>query len=126
MRACIEDRQAIHESAYRYHESLRTGGHTVVGLNKYAEDDDGSVEILKVDPAVERGQVARLAAVRAARDKAQMHALLADVRAAARGTQNLLYPMKDALRAGATVGEVCGVLREEWGEYDKLRMKGIG
>ena len=125
--ACIEYMQeAIHESAYRYHESLRTGGHTVVGLNKYAEDDDASVEILKVDPAVERGQVARLAAVRAARDKAQMHALLADVRAAARGTQNLLYPMKDALRAGATVGEVCGVLREEWGEYDKLRMKGIG
>ncbi len=125
--ACIEFMQeAIHESAYRFHEAVRTGERKVVGLNTLVEDDEAAVEILRVDPAVERGQVARLQAVRAGRDEARVQACLGDIRAAARGTQNLLYPMRDALRALATVGEVCGVLREEWGEYDKLRVRGVG
>jgi methylmalonyl-CoA mutase, N-terminal domain len=59
-------------------------------------------------------------ALRAARDQGEVDARLEDVRAAARGTANLLPPMREALRARATVGEVCGVLRREFGEYDRM------
>jgi methylmalonyl-CoA mutase N-terminal domain/subunit len=70
-----------------------------------------------VDPAIEAGQAARLAAVRAARDAATVESTLAALREAAGGTGNVLWPMKDALRARATVGEVCDALREVWGTY---------
>jgi methylmalonyl-CoA mutase N-terminal domain/subunit len=62
-----------------------------------------------------------VAALREARDAAAVEARLADLRDAARGPANLLPPMREALRARATVGEVCGVLREEFGEYDRVR-----
>ena len=78
------------------------------------------VEILRIDPAVERGQAERLAALRARRDGERVQRCLDAVRAAARGTDNLLPPMREALRARATVGEVSGVLRQEYGEYDRL------
>ncbi|MCU0306414.1 MAG: methylmalonyl-CoA mutase family protein [Thermoleophilia bacterium] len=118
---CIEFmREAIADSAYRWHEALRTGERAVVGLNTLVEEGEADVEILKIDPEVERAQVARTQALRARRDPDAVRARLEDVRTAARGTANLLYPMRDALRARATVGEVCNVLREEYGEYDKL------
>jgi methylmalonyl-CoA mutase N-terminal domain/subunit len=79
------------------------------------------VPIHRIDPQIEVDQVARIARLRADRDQGAVDDRLAAVRAAARGTENLLPPMREALRARATVGEVCGVLREEFGEYDKLR-----
>jgi methylmalonyl-CoA mutase N-terminal domain/subunit len=118
---CIQFmRDAIEESAFRVHEELREGERRVVGLNVNVEREEAPVEILRIDPAVEAGQVLRLAGLRERRDPAEVRARLDEVRAAARGTANLLPPMREALRARATVGEVCGVLREEYGEYDRL------
>jgi len=116
--------EAIHESAYRHERAVQAGDVRIVGLNAYVEDDEVGPEILRVDPAIERAQVGRLAALRAGRDQAEVARLLGDVRSAARGTANMLPPMREALSAKATIGEVCGVLREEWGEYDRVRGRG--
>ena len=72
---------------------------------------------LRVDPAIEQQQADRLAKLRAERDQQAVDAALAELRKAAEGTDNVLYPMKEALRARATVGEVCNTLRETWGAY---------
>ena len=74
-------------------------------------------EPLRVDPAIEAEQAERLAKLRADRDGAVVEAALTRLQAAARGTDNVLYPMRDALAARATVGEVCDALREVWGTY---------
>nr|HMN97873.1 methylmalonyl-CoA mutase family protein [Miltoncostaeaceae bacterium] len=118
---CIEwMRDAIGDAAFRHHEEIRDGGRIVVGVNALREDDEQPVPIHRIDEGIEAAQIGRIAALREARDAGQVAARLADVRAAARGTDNLLHPMREALRARATVGEVCGVLREEFGEYDRI------
>ena len=113
-------REAIADAAFRHHEEVTAGTREVVGVNAYREDDEQPVAIHRIDPQIEVDQVERLRRLRATRDAAEVEARLADVRAAARGTANLLPPMREALRARATVGEVCGVLREEYGEYDRM------
>jgi methylmalonyl-CoA mutase N-terminal domain/subunit len=114
-------REAIGDAAFRHHEEVAAGDRVVVGVNANVEEDEAPVPIHRIDPQIEVDQVARIARLRADRDQGTVDDRLAAVRAAARGTENLLPPMRDALRARATVGEVCGVLREEFGEYDKLR-----
>jgi methylmalonyl-CoA mutase N-terminal domain/subunit len=119
---CIEwMREAIGDAAFRHHEEVAAGDRVVVGVNANVEEDEAPVPIHRIDPQIEVDQVARIARLRADRDQGTVDDRLAAVRAAARGTENLLPPMREALRARATVGEVCGVLREEFGEYDKLR-----
>ncbi len=119
---CIEFmREAIADAAFRHHEEVLAGEREVVGVNVLREDDEPPIEIHRIDPRIETDQVARLAELRAGRDAAAVEARLAGVREAARGDANLLPPMREALRARATVGEVCGVLREEFGEYDRVR-----
>jgi methylmalonyl-CoA mutase, N-terminal domain len=119
---CIDYmRDAISDAAFRHHEEVAAGEREVVGVNVLREDDEQPVEIHTMDPRIEADQIARLDALRAARDGAEVTARLDDVRAAARGSDNLLPPMREALRARATVGEVCGVLRAEFGEYDRVR-----
>jgi methylmalonyl-CoA mutase N-terminal domain/subunit len=113
-------RDAIHDAAYRHHQAVARGTQSVVGLNVHVEDEEVPVEILKIDPVIERDQVARTAQLRARRDGALVDRLLSDVEQAARGDANLLYPMREALRARATVGEVSGVLRAVYGEHDRL------
>ncbi|MBM3634726.1 MAG: methylmalonyl-CoA mutase [Actinobacteria bacterium] len=113
-------RDEIADAAFRWHKAMESGERTVVGINVQAEPDDSRIDILKIDPAIERAQVARLADLRAKRDEADVSAALDAVRSAARGTDNLLPPMHRALGARATIGEVCGVLREEFGEYDRV------
>jgi methylmalonyl-CoA mutase N-terminal domain/subunit len=113
-------RDEIADAAYRWHKGMESGDRKVVGINVQAEPDDSQIDILKIDPAIERAQVARLADLRAERDEADVSAALDAVRSAARGTDNLLPPMHRALGARATIGEVCGVLREEFGEYDRV------
>jgi methylmalonyl-CoA mutase, N-terminal domain len=118
---CIElMRDQIEDAALRFHRAVESGEKRIVGLNANVEETEPPVELQRIDPAVERGQVERVRALRAARDGAAVERLLEDVRAAARGGRNLLPAMREALRARATVGEVCGVLRVEWGEYDRL------
>ncbi|MEK9810453.1 MAG: methylmalonyl-CoA mutase family protein, partial [Candidatus Nanopelagicales bacterium] len=107
----------IEKSAYQVAQEIDAGERTVVGVNRFAIDEDEHYEPLRVDPAIEADQRARLAQIRAERDQVAVDEALARVRTAAAGTDNLLYPMKDALRARATVGEVSDALREVWGVY---------
>jgi methylmalonyl-CoA mutase N-terminal domain/subunit len=89
----------------------------VVGVNRYRTDEEEPYEPLRVDPAIEEQQAERLSALRAERDQGAVDKHLAALQEAARGTDNVLYPMKEALRARATVGEVCNALRDVWGLY---------
>jgi methylmalonyl-CoA mutase, N-terminal domain len=108
----------IHDAAYRAQRSLETRDSIVVGVNEFTHGSERSdMEILRVDPAIERAQVQRLKALRARRDQAAVERALARLREAARGTENLMPLIVDAVKAYATVGEVCHALRAEWGEY---------
>ena len=93
----------------------------VVGVNRYVVDDEVEPEILSIDPALQAGQIERVRRLRADRDQAAVEARLDDVRAAARGTQNLLPPMRAALASRATLGEVSDALREVFGQYQPGR-----
>jgi len=107
----------IGQAAYEYTKSIDDDERVLVGVNKFTIDDEPEPVVFPIDPALERGQRERLATLRAERDNDELNARLGDVADAARGTQNLLYPMKDALRARATLGEVSDALREVFGTY---------
>ncbi|WP_405851286.1 methylmalonyl-CoA mutase family protein [Streptomyces sp. NBC_01369] len=107
----------IERSAYRIALETDSAERVVVGVNRFQLDEEEPYEPLRVDPTIEAEQAARLAKLRADRDQGAVDAALARLRKAAEGTENVLYPMKDALRARATVGEVCDALREVWGRY---------
>jgi methylmalonyl-CoA mutase N-terminal domain/subunit len=107
----------IEESAFGYHERYRTEQDVVVGVNRYVDDTAEVDEILSVDPATERGQIERLKQFKAERDQTLVDQRLGELRAAARGTDNLLHPLRAALKDRASVGEVCGALRDVFGEY---------
>ena len=107
----------IEESALSYHERYATGQDVVVGVNKYVTEEIEDVEVLKIDPGTEERQLARLAEFKAARDQELVAKRLEALRDVARGKGNLLYPIKDALRDGASIGEVCGAMRDAFGEY---------
>ncbi|MGW2175251.1 acyl-CoA mutase large subunit family protein [Streptomyces sp. NPDC001705] len=108
----------IERSAYQVAQETDSGERVVVGVNRFQLDEEEPYEPLRVDPAIEAQQAERLAKLRAERDQEAVDAALAALRKAAGGTGNVLYPMKDALRARATVGEVCNALREVWGTYE--------
>ncbi|HVW18434.1 MAG TPA: methylmalonyl-CoA mutase family protein [Solirubrobacteraceae bacterium] len=107
----------IDESAWGYQERYRTGQDVVVGVNRYVEDEPVVEEILRVDPRVEREQVERLRAFKADRDQELAARRLDELRDAARGTGNLLVPIREALRDRCSLGEVCGAMRDVFGEY---------
>ena len=107
----------IEESAASYHERYRTGQDIIVGVNKYVTDTVDDVDILRVDPESEQKQLARLAKFKENRDQEKVAARLDDLREVARGDGNLLYPIKDALRDNASIGEVCNAMRDVFGEY---------
>ncbi|MFI2300628.1 methylmalonyl-CoA mutase [Actinacidiphila glaucinigra] len=107
----------IERNAYRIARETDSGERVVVGVNRFQLEAEEPYEPLRVDPAIEAAQVERLAALRAGRDGRAVDAALSALRKAAEGTEDVLYPMRDALRARATVGEVCGALREVWGTY---------
>ena len=107
----------IDQAAYEYTKSIDDGERVIVGLNRFRVEGEPEPVPFPMDPALEAGQRARLAQFKADRDADAITARLEDVRAAARGTQNLLYPMKEALRANATLGEVSDALRDVFGVY---------
>ncbi len=107
----------IERSAYRVAREIEAGERVVVGVNKFAASGGERYEPLRVDPAIEQAQAARLEQLRASRDAAGVRRRLDDLRQAADGPGNLLYPLREALAARATVGEVCDALRETWGQY---------
>jgi methylmalonyl-CoA mutase, N-terminal domain len=110
-------KEQIESSAYRIATQIDSGERVVVGLNRFGADEEEAYEPLRVDPAIEAAQSARLAALRTERDSAAVEAALADLAKAAQGTENVLPPMLQALRLRATVGEVCHTLRGVWGTY---------
>ena len=107
----------IEESAASYHERYRTGQDVIVGVNKYVTDVVDDVDILKVDPEAEARQLKRLKAFKENRDQAELDRRLDALRDVARGDGNLLPPIKEALRAGGSIGEVCNAMRDVFGEY---------
>jgi methylmalonyl-CoA mutase N-terminal domain/subunit len=114
----------IEKSAFSYQQQVESGERVIVGVNRFHEAEDEEIELHRLDPAAERRQLERTARVRAERNADETAAALARVRETALGDGNLLPPMRDALRARCTVGELCGVLREEWGTYDAQRSPG--
>jgi methylmalonyl-CoA mutase N-terminal domain/subunit len=110
-------KQEIESAAYRIANEIDNGERVVVGVNRFTVDADESYEPLRADPTIEAGQVARLAALRASRDADAVTTTLDELRKAAEGDDNVLPPMRAALRARATVGEVCHTLRAVWGVH---------
>jgi methylmalonyl-CoA mutase, N-terminal domain len=110
-------KQEIEKSAYRIAREIDSGERVVVGVNRFVMDDEEAYEPLRVDPAIEAAQAARLAALRSERDTDAVDTALADLGKAAQGTENVLPFMREALRLRATVGEVCHTLRAVWGVY---------
>ncbi|APU17444.1 MULTISPECIES: methylmalonyl-CoA mutase [Actinoalloteichus] len=118
--AAIEEgfqKSEIEETAYQNSREIDGGERVVVGLNRFTIDVEEPYEPLRVDPTIEEAQAARLARLRAERDDAEVKSALAELTETAKGTGNVLYPMKRALVARATVGEVCHALRSVWGTY---------
>ena len=109
--------EEIEEAAYAYTKSVDDGSRTIVGVNKFTSDEATNVPVLKIDAERERNQVERLRQFKQRRDGAQVAARLDDLRAAARGSDNVLYPMRAALKANATLGEVSDALRDVFGVY---------
>ena len=108
----------IEEAAFAYAQQVEAGERVIVGVNKYEEHEPEPIELHRLDPEAERRQLERTARVRAERDAQAAEAAIERVREAARGTENLLPPLREALRARCTIGELCNVLREEFGMYD--------
>jgi methylmalonyl-CoA mutase N-terminal domain/subunit len=109
----------IAEASFAYHQKLEKGEKKVVGVNCYPGSAGQPLEILRVSHEVERDQVAELARRRAGRDQAAVDGALAAMIAAARSGENMIPPMLLAAQAEATLGEICGALREEWGTYSE-------
>jgi methylmalonyl-CoA mutase, N-terminal domain len=107
----------IEQAAYEYTKSIDDDERVIVGLNKFTIDNEPEPSVFPIDPQLEVDQKLRLAAYKADRDADAVATRLEDVRVAARGDQNLLYPMKEALRANATLGEVSDALRDVFGIY---------
>jgi methylmalonyl-CoA mutase, N-terminal domain len=107
----------IEQAAYEYTKSIDDDERVIVGVNKFTMDDEPEPKVFPIDPELEGNQVARLKAYKANRDTAAVESALAAVKATAHGTDNLLYSMKGALRADATLGEISDALREVFGVY---------
>jgi methylmalonyl-CoA mutase N-terminal domain/subunit len=112
----------IEEAAFRFARDVEQGERVVVGVNRYEDEGGGvEVELQRIDPEIERRQLERTGRVRAERDGDAATRALREVRSVAEDTGNLLVPMREALRAKCTIGEICGALRDVFGTYDQQR-----
>jgi len=111
----------IEEAAFRYSQEVESGERVIVGVNHFREEEAAEIELQRIDPEIERHQLERTVRVRAERDGTAAERALAEVRRVAGGSENLLPPMREALRVRCTVGEVSGVLRDVFGTYDAQR-----
>src|SRR3954465_4837158 len=112
--------QEIAESSYRFQQSVERRDKVIVGVNAFVQENEPPIEILYIDDSASDKQLARLEQLRASRDNAAVQRTLDRLRAVARTTDNLMPPILDAVRAYATVGEMCDALREVWGEYEEV------
>jgi methylmalonyl-CoA mutase N-terminal domain/subunit len=109
----------IAESAYRFQQAVEQGDRIIVGVNAFVEQRHEAVGILYIDESVAHRQLARLEQVRATRDNDRVRKSLDGLRAGARAGENTMPLLLDAVRAYATIGEMCDALREVWGEYEE-------
>ncbi len=109
----------ISDAAYRYQREIEAGERVVVGVNQYKMDEEIRIPLLKVVKRVERTQLARLRATRRSRDNKKVRELLEGLRHAAEGSENLMPHILGCVEAYATIGDICGALREVWGEYEE-------
>jgi methylmalonyl-CoA mutase N-terminal domain/subunit len=108
----------IAEASFRYQSEVERGERVVVGVNRYQQDDEQPIELLRIDPALEQKQIERVQAVRASRDSAAVEAALARLKEdATHDDRNLMEPIMDASRAYVTMGEMCDALRDVWGTW---------
>jgi methylmalonyl-CoA mutase N-terminal domain/subunit len=107
----------IERSAYQVTREIDAGERVVVGVNRFTVEGEEPYQPLRVDASIERDQAQRLTALRGRRDSAEFERRIDEMKKAAAGSQNMLYPLREALRAMATVGEVCDALRDVWGVY---------
>lgn len=107
----------IQDAAYDYQRSIESGDRVVVGVNKFQQKESPPTGLLRVDPAVEAAQKNKLAADKADRDNDRVKMTLTALRTASRSSDNLMPVIIDCVRCYGTLGEICGVLREEFGEY---------
>ena len=122
MVAAIENgfpQKEIAESAYRFQQAVDRSEQVIVGVNDFVQEDDRAIETLYIDEAAADAQLARLESLRRRRDADGVKRALDTLRAAATTSRNLMPPIIDAVRAYATVGEMCDALREVWGEYEE-------
>ena len=110
----------IAEASYRFQQAVDSREKIIVGVNDFVQDEDGSVDVLYIDEKAAERQIAALERVKAMRDAGRVERTLDSLRSAARGTDNLMPPILEAVRAYATVGEMCDALREVWGEYEEV------
>ena len=111
----------IEQAAFRWQQEVESGERVIVGVNSFTEGEEEPIELHRLDPAAEKRQLERTARVRAERSADEAKRALDAVRATARGDGNLLVPMREALRARATIGEISNTLRDEFGMYDAQR-----
>jgi methylmalonyl-CoA mutase, N-terminal domain len=120
MLAAIEQgyvQREIHEAAYRFQQALERQEAIVVGVNRYVEEQEPAIELMRVDPAIEATQREQLAALRDRRDDARVAALRERLAAAAEGDENLMPLFVECVENDVTLGEICQTLRAVWGEY---------
>jgi methylmalonyl-CoA mutase N-terminal domain/subunit len=110
--------EEIHRAAYETQKAIEKGEHIVVGVNAFRVEDEREPKRHRVDPALAEKQIARLQAVRAGRDGERVRQTLAALKRAAEGSDNLMPPILDCVKAYCTIGEICGVLRGVFGEYN--------
>ena len=111
----------IEQAAFAWAKAVDDGEKVIVGVNRFQEEAPEPPEVFPIDPELQKRQAARVQELRAQRDQRAVDKALNDLKDAARGTQNILYPMKDALRSKATLGEVSDALREIFGVYQPAR-----
>jgi methylmalonyl-CoA mutase N-terminal domain/subunit len=123
MVAAIENgfpQREIAEAAYRFQKAVEEREKLIVGVNAYVETDEPPFPILYIDEKASEAQMVRLAEVKARRDDARVTRALDQLKEVARGTGNTMAPLLEAVRAYATVGEMCDALRTVWGEYEEV------
>jgi methylmalonyl-CoA mutase N-terminal domain/subunit len=112
--------QEIADSAYRFQQAVEQKDKIIVGVNEYVQQDEAPIKTLYIDERAGEQQLSKLEALRKRRSADRVGRALDRLGKAARTTENLMPPILDAVRAYATVGEMCDVLREVWGEYEEV------
>ena len=110
----------IAEASYRFQRAVEQKEYVIVGVNDYVQSDDAPIRTLYIDEDVAESQLARLDRVKRTRDQRRVRLALDRLRAGAGTTENLMPVILEAVRAYATLGEMCDALREVWGEYEEV------